>query len=86
MICIRKLKRELYELGNRFLKHGGEEDFREYQKKRREFIKIDSEKRHYHIAEDLRLIAEDLKEKYPSIASDALKLVDVYSAKAKGEK
>ncbi|MDP2907169.1 MAG: hypothetical protein Q8O03_04475 [Nanoarchaeota archaeon] len=61
--------------------------FMKYQEKRKELIIIESfEKPKYDIAGDLKLIAEDLKEKYPGIASDALKLVDVYSAKAKGEK
>lgn len=60
--------------------------FKAYQEKRKEVIMEKIAESNYNIAEDMRLIAEGFKEKYPSIASDALELVDYYSAKAKGEK
>ncbi len=56
---IKRLKKELYRLGASFLKKGQEEEFRKYQEKRKELIIIECEKLHYHIAEDLRLIAKD---------------------------
>ncbi len=84
---IKQLKKDLSRLSARFLKEGKEEDFREYEQTRKELIIIEGfEKSKYDIAGDLKLIAEDLKEKYPSIASDALELIEDYSAKTKEKK
>ena len=87
-----KSENELRSLENKFFNSvrtkspDQKELFKKYQEKRKEIMIEQIEKSNYNIAEDLRLIAEDLKEKYPSLASDALELVDTYSAKAKGEK
>lgn len=88
---IKRLEKELYELGVNFLKAVKNKSpdqkglWREYQEKRKGLIIKKVKNPNYHIAEDLRLIAEDFKEKYPSIASDVKKFSDVYLAEAKGE-
>lgn len=89
---LKQLEKELRSLEKRFFKAVKDKSpdldslLKICQDKRKELITEEIEKSNYNIAEDLKLIAEDFKEKYPSIASDALKLVDAYSAKAKGEK
>ena len=87
-----KSEKELRSLENKFFNSvrnkspDQKELFKKYQEKRKEIMIEQIEKSNYNIAGDLRLIAEDLKEKYPSLASDALELVDTYSAKAKEKK
>jgi hypothetical protein len=87
-----KSEKELRSLENKFFKavktKNPEQEglFRAYQEKRKEIIMKKIAESNYNIAEDMRSIAEDFKEKYPGIASDAQKLFDDYSAKAEGEK
>lgn len=63
-----------------------EELFKQYQEKRKEIILKKIAESNYNIAEDMRDIAEDFKEKNPDLSYDALKLHNTYLAKAKGEK
>lgn len=87
-----KSEKELRSLENKFFKavktKNPEQEglFRAYQEKRKEIIMKKIAESNYNIADDMRIIAEELKEKYPSIASDAQKLFNDYSAKAEGEK
>ena len=50
-----------------------------------EISQMEISRENYMIAEDLRLVAENLKEKYPDLASEAMETCDYYLSQAEGK-